>query len=170
MFQPIDEFFLKESIPLVGLRASTWDDLAEDYVDELTQATSRLLKNAVWRRIFSMCAAATTGEMGGDPRGMRGNRYDIASYLILQTDSSRCGQKLRNANAVVSGCRQHEEPFNQRPPAMSGLAQAAHRLNPSEGMSGRLRPPIALSGVNAGIFWPPSRRSFVSRPRDRLRA
>src|ERR1700730_7269246 len=114
MFQPIDEFFLKESIPLVGLRASTWDDLAEDYVDELTQATSRLLKNAVWRRIFSMCAAATTGEMGGDPRGMRGNRYDIASYLILQTDSSRCGQKLRNANAVVSGCRQHEEPFNQR--------------------------------------------------------
>src|SRR3984893_18400218 len=96
---------------------------------------SRLLKNAVWRRIFSMCAAATTGEMGSDPRGMRGNRYDIASYLILQTDSSRCGQKLRDANEIVSGCRQHEKPFHQRPPAMSGLAsQPAHRLNPTEGL------------------------------------
>jgi hypothetical protein len=33
------EFFLKESTPLIGSRAYTWDDLAEDYVDELTQAT-----------------------------------------------------------------------------------------------------------------------------------
>jgi hypothetical protein len=27
--------------------------------------------------------------MGGDLRRMRGNLYDIASYAILQTDSSR---------------------------------------------------------------------------------
>jgi hypothetical protein len=33
------EFFLKESTPLIGSRAYTWDDIAEDYVDELTQAT-----------------------------------------------------------------------------------------------------------------------------------
>src|ERR1700737_5419414 len=97
-------------------------------------ATSRLLKNAVWRRIFAMCAAATTGKMGVVIRAGCGNRYDIASYLILQTDSSRCGQKLRDANEIVSGCRQHEKPFHQRPPAMSGLAQPAHRLNPTEGL------------------------------------
>src|SRR3984893_11295097 len=95
---------------------------------------SRLLKNAVWRRIFAMCAAATTGKMGVVIRAGCGNRYDIASYLILQTDSSRCGQKLRDANEIVSGCRQHEKPFHQRPPAMSGLAQPAHRLNPTEGL------------------------------------
>ena len=43
--------------------------------------SSRLLKNAVWGR-FSRCVrAATTGEIGGDPRGMRGNRYGFASYF-----------------------------------------------------------------------------------------
>ena len=61
--------------------------------------------------------------MGGDPRRMRGNRYNIASYAILQADSSRDGQNLWDANQIVGGCRQHEEPFDQRAPAMSGFAQ-----------------------------------------------
>src|SRR5215471_8680484 len=81
-----------------------------------------------------MLATAPTEEMRGDPREMRGNRYDIASYSILETDSSRCSQNLRDANEVVGGCRQHEEPFNQRPPAMSGLAQAPHCLDPTKSL------------------------------------
>src|SRR5947207_7313119 len=94
--------------------------------------TSRLLKNPVSQPIFSMFATTTNGEMGGDPRGVRGHRYDIASYSTLQTDSSRCGQNLGDANEIVSGRRQHEEPFDQRPSAMSSLAQPAHGLHPTE--------------------------------------
>src|SRR5437588_553100 len=81
-----------------------------------------------------MFATATNEAMGGDPRTMRGNRYDIASYSTLQTDSSRCDQNFRDANKVVGGRRQHEEPFDQRPPAMSGLAQATHSLHPAKSL------------------------------------
>ena len=73
------------------------------------------------------------GQMSGDPRRMRGNRYYIASCSALQTDSSRCVQNLRDANEIVGGRRQHEEPFDQVPSAVAGLAQAAHGLHPTEG-------------------------------------
>src|ERR1700730_4646997 len=71
-------------------------------------SSSRLLKKSALRPIFSMFATATNEGMGGDPHTMRGNRYDIASYTTLQTDSSRCGQNPRDAKEVVGGCRQHE--------------------------------------------------------------
>src|SRR3974390_3531297 len=83
--------------------------------------------------------------MGGDPRRMRGNRYSIASYAILQADSSRDGQNLRDANQIVGGCRQHEEPFDQRAPAMSGFAQPTHGLHPAECFFDLL----SLDGANA---------------------
>src|SRR6202795_5416335 len=80
-----------------------------------------------------MFAIVTNGEMSGEPRRMRGNRYYVASCAALQTDSSRCSQNLRDANEIVGGRRQHEEPFDQRPPTMSRLAQATHGLHPAEG-------------------------------------
>src|SRR3974377_1135763 len=83
--------------------------------------------------------------MGGDPRRRRGNRYSIASYAILQTDSSRDGQNLRDANQIVGGCRQHEEPFDQRAPEMSGFAQPTRGLHPAECFFDLL----SLDGANA---------------------
>src|SRR5437588_12361192 len=88
--------------------------------------SSRLLKKSVLRPIFSMFVMPTDKAMSGDPRGMRGYRYDIASYSALQTDSSRCSQNLRNANEIVGGGCQYDVPCKQSQAAMSHLGQAHH--------------------------------------------
>src|SRR4030088_3044763 len=54
------------------------------------------------------------------------------SFPMLQADSSCCSQNFWNANEIVGGRREHEEPFHQSPSAMSGLAQTADRLHPPE--------------------------------------
>jgi hypothetical protein len=64
-------------------------------------------------------------------------RFDLlfavyGSFPMLQTDSSRCGQNFRDANEIVGGRGQHEEPFHQAASAMSGLAQTADGLHPTE--------------------------------------
>src|ERR1700737_1266538 len=107
--------------------------IPSSWPDSFASKPSRLLKNSVLRLIFSMFATMINGQMRGDPRRMRGNRYYIASCSALQTDSSRCVQNLRDANEIVGGRRQHEEPFDQVPSAVAGLAQAAHGLHPTQG-------------------------------------
>src|ERR1700751_5620176 len=80
-----------------------------------------------------MFARTMNAVMGCGPRWKRGIWYNVASYSTLQTDSSRCGQQLGDADQIVSSGRQHEQPFDQCPTAMSRLAQAAYRLHPAEG-------------------------------------
>jgi len=75
---------------------------------------------------------ATSGVTGDDPRRRRGFWRDIASYCALRTVSSRCRQKLRDANEILGGGGEHEEPLDQAAAAMAGLAQAADRLHPAE--------------------------------------
>src|ERR1700730_8435194 len=95
-------------------------------------SSSRLLKNAVLRPNFRMFAMVTKGQRGDQRRRRRKIDYLFVSYFTLQTDSSRCGENFRDANQIVCRCRQHKEPFHQAASAMSGLAQAAHRLHPPE--------------------------------------
>src|SRR5208282_6684955 len=99
-------------------------------------ASSRLLKNVVLGLNFSMSAMVMRGAIGCDRRCERGVGYGFASFSALQTDSSRRGQKLGDANEIVGGCSQDEEPFHQVAPAMSGLAQAADGLDPAERLFG----------------------------------
>src|SRR5580700_11476154 len=102
--------------------------------------TSRLLKKFVARAIVSMSATATTGLMSNYRRYKRGIRYVFASSSTLQTDSSRRSQNLRDADHIIGGCGEYEEPFHQVAPAMAGLAQAPGGLDPAE----RLLDPLAL--------------------------
>src|SRR3984893_2829086 len=102
--------------------------------------SSRLLKKLVVRSNFSMFAMAANGEMGGDPRCMCGIRYIVASYSTLRTDSSRCGQNLRDANEIVGGGGKDKKPRDQLPSAMTGLTQTADGLHPAE----RFLDPLAL--------------------------
>src|SRR5471032_1479452 len=71
--------------------------------------------------------------MGRDPRCIGGVGCGFASYSRLQTDSSRCGQKLGDANEIVSDSSQDEEPFHQAASTMPGLAQTANSLHPPKG-------------------------------------
>src|ERR1700730_3732320 len=64
----------------------------------------------------------------------------VASYSTLQTDSLRCGQKLRDANEIVGGGGKDKKPLDQLPPAMTGLTQTADGLHPAE----RFLDPLAL--------------------------
>src|SRR5215469_11709926 len=107
--------------------------------------SSRLLKKFVMRPIFLMFASATRGSIGDTLRHGREIRFDFASSSRLQTDSSRCGQNLRNADEIVGGGRQHEEPFDQRPSTMACLAQTADGLDPAEGFLD----PLPLDGADA---------------------
>src|SRR5712671_7299697 len=104
------------------------------------RTSSRLLKKLVVRSNFSMFAMAANGEMGGDPRCLFGIRYIVVSYSTLQTDSSRCGQNLRDANEIVGGGGKDKKPLDQLPPAMTGLTQTADGLHPAE----RFLDPLAL--------------------------
>src|SRR5438270_6440520 len=92
-----------------------------------------------------MGAATANGMSSRDPRQLRGVESHFASSSTLQTDSSRCGQNLRDANKIVGSGGQHEEPFDQVTAAMPRLAQAADRLHPPE----RLFDPLALDRTDA---------------------
>ena len=83
--------------------------------------------------------------MGRDPRRIGGVGCGFASYSTLQTDSSRCGQKLGDANEIVGDSSQHEEPFHQAAPTIPGLAQTADGLHPAKG----LFDPLALDRADA---------------------
>ena len=78
-------------------------------------------------------AGRTTGGMDDNPRCKGGTGCGCASYSTHQTDSSRCGQQLRDANEIVGDGGQDEEPFNQAAPTMPGLAQTANGLHPPKG-------------------------------------
>jgi hypothetical protein len=71
---------------------------------------SKLLKNQILRAIFLMFAGRTTGVMGHNPRWMGGTGCGCASYSTLQMDSSRYGQKLRDANEIVGDRSQDTRP------------------------------------------------------------
>src|ERR1700692_1296982 len=92
-----------------------------------------------------MFAGRTSGVMGRDRRCMGGMGCGFASCSTLQTDSSRCGQELRDANAIVGDGRQDEEPFPQAAPTMPGLAQTADGLHPPKGFFD----PLALDCADA---------------------
>src|ERR1700758_4048022 len=79
-----------------------------------------------------MCAARMSQSMGRQRRRTRGFRWGFASWLTLQTDSSRCCQHLRNTSEVVGCGGEHEEPLDQAAATMPGLAQTADRLDPPE--------------------------------------
>src|SRR5258707_8395530 len=83
--------------------------------------------------------------MGRDPRCIGGVGCGFASYSTLQTDSSRCGQKLGDANEIVGDSSQDEEPLHQAAPAMPGLAETADGLHPSKGFFD----PLALDRADA---------------------
>src|SRR5258708_17486502 len=71
--------------------------------------------------------------MGRDSRYMGGMGCGFASYSAPQTDSSRCGEQLGDANEIVSGSSEDEEPFHQAAPTMPGLAETADGLHPAKG-------------------------------------
>ena len=86
--------------------------------------------------------------MGRDPRRLRRIGYGFASSSALRTDSSRCRQDLRDANKIVGGGGQHEEPFHQAASAMSRLAQAAEPELLLELLIVPFDTPAQLGGVN----------------------
>src|SRR5258705_11143740 len=83
--------------------------------------------------------------MGRDRRCIGGVGCGFASYSTLQTDSSRCGKKLGDANEIVGDSSQDEEPFHQAAPTMPGLAQTADGLHPAKGFFD----PLALDRADA---------------------
>ena len=60
-------------------------------------------------------------------------------------DSSRRCQNFGDANEVVGGRGQYKEPLHQVSASMTGLAQPADRLDPSE----RLLDLLSLDGADA---------------------
>src|SRR3984893_838846 len=92
-----------------------------------------------------LAGANKSGGRGGDPRCMGGIGCGLASYSTVRTDSSRCGQELRDANEIVGDRGQDEEPFHQAAPTMPGLAQTADSLNPCKGFFD----PLALDCADA---------------------
>src|SRR4029077_1009735 len=62
----------------------------------------------------------------------------------LQISAIAC-QNFWNANEIVGSGGEDEEPLDQFPPAMPGLAQAADRLHPAE----RLFDPLSLGHANS---------------------
>ena len=81
-----------------------------------------------------MWATTTDADVGSNSRWGRGIRCNVASHSSLQTESSRRNQELWNAHEIIGGGGQHEQPFDQCSPAMSGFTQAAHSLHPAEGL------------------------------------
>ena len=91
--------------------------------------SSRLLKNRLLMPIFVMCAAMT--------RSMdRVRRYaptidgSFAPFSTLQADSSY-RQKFWDADEVVGGSSEYEEPLDQAAAAMPGLAQTPDLIHPN---------------------------------------
>jgi hypothetical protein len=69
----------------------------------------------------------------------------IGSFPVVQADSPRRRQNFWNANEIVRRGSEDEEPLDQFPPAMPGLAQAADRLHRAE----RLFDPLSLGHANS---------------------
>jgi hypothetical protein len=88
---------------------------------------------------------ATQRSMGHERRRRHGIDDHSASFLTLQTDSSRCYQHLRNTNKIVGCSGEHEEPLDQAAAAMPGFAQTADRLDPPE----QFLDPLALDRADA---------------------
>src|SRR5271154_1544809 len=112
--------------------------------DHLKIDTSRLLKKLIAGAIFLM---------GGRRRRLlRSERCQtlgfgdhFASFSRLQADSSRRRQNFGDANEVVGGRGQYEEPLHQVSSSMACLAQPADGLDPAE----RLLDPLALDRADA---------------------
>src|ERR1700757_2587286 len=107
-------------------------------------APSRLLKKIVRMTIFVTCGSKTKRLMGLERRSMRYVGGPVGSFSMLQTDSSRRGQQLWDANEIVGCGGEHEEPLDQAATAMPRLAQAADRLDPPE----RLLDQLAFDGAD----------------------
>jgi hypothetical protein len=126
--------------------------------EKWTSSPSRLLKKGHLKREFQVFEVRHMLRASSD--GALCERFDLifdvyGSFPVLQADSSRCGQNLRDANEIVGGGRQQKEPFHQVAAAMAGLAQAADRLHPPE----RFFDPLALDRADAiagmpGPCWP----------------
>src|SRR5260370_20369096 len=116
--------------------------------------------------------------MGRDSRYMGGMGCGFASYSAPQTDSSRCGEQLGDANEIVSGSSEDEEPFHQAAPTMPGLAETADGLHPAKGfldplaldradpiagMAGRARVDRGAAGWT--FFWDMPATATVAPPR-----
>src|SRR5579864_1206951 len=56
----------------------------------------------------------------------------MASYLMVQSDSSGCCQNFGDSNEIVGDGGQHEEPLDQATAAMPRFAQTADGLDPAE--------------------------------------
>src|SRR4249920_476242 len=92
-----------------------------------------------------MFARRTSGVMGRDARCRGGIGCGFVAYATLQADSSRCCQELGDANEIVGGSSQDEEPLHQAAATMPGLAQTADGLHPAEGFFD----PLTLDGADA---------------------
>ena len=93
---------------------------------------SRLLKKFNARSILLMFSRVSRELKDADRRYWRGIWGIFASSSALQTDSSRGGDNFRDADEIAGRRRQDKEPFDQAAPAVTGLAQAADGLDPSE--------------------------------------
>src|SRR5260370_25196462 len=95
---------------------------------------SRLRKNVIFEPIFLMAGRRQVRMMAAGARRVRAVRPVLLSSSFLQTDSSRRCQKLWDADNVVGGGSENEEPRDEGPPAMTGLAHHADSLHPAEGL------------------------------------
>ena len=62
----------------------------------------------------------------------RGFGCRVSSFSRRQTDSSRRSQNFGDANEVVGGRGQYEEPLHEASAPMACLAQPADGLDPAE--------------------------------------
>src|SRR5258708_18436183 len=88
-------------------------------------SSSRLRKNVIFEPIFLMAGRRQVRMMAAGARRVRAVRPVLLSSSFLQTDSSRRCQKLWDADNVVGGGSENEEPRDEGPPAMTGLAHHA---------------------------------------------
>src|SRR5277367_1059373 len=75
----------------------------------------------------------------------RGLGDHFASFSRLQADSSRRRHNFGDANEVVGGCGQYEEPLHRASASMACLAQPTDGLDPAE----RLLDLLALDRADA---------------------
>src|SRR5258708_27294638 len=97
-------------------------------------ASSRLRKNVIFCPLFLMGGRRQGRMMAAGARRVRDVRPVLLSGSFFQTDSSRRCQKLGDADKVVGGGSENEEPRDEGTPAMTGLAHHADSLHPAEGL------------------------------------
>src|SRR5260221_87562 len=134
-------------IPETRTPASPWE--SSKGLNCQVGSTSGLLKNAVLGPMLPMAGGRQAGARCGGSRRSRDFRHALRRSSMLQTDSSRCGQQFRDADEIVGGGGEDEEPFDQPAAAMTGLAQPGDGLDPAE----RLLDPLALDHADgiAGV-------------------